>query len=225
MNKRIYSTVAIVAMASTACGWSNTAKGGLIGGGAGAAVGAGIGAAISKDAKGAAIGAIIGAAVGGTTGALIGRQMDKRAEEIQKDLHNAKVERVGEGILITFDSGILFDVGKADLKAAAKANIEELTGVLKKYEDTNIMIVGHTDATGSSDLNSELSRKRADAVAEYARSHGINVSRIKIVGEGAMVPVGDNETAEGRALNRRVEVAIFANDTLKDAAEKQADMQ
>ena len=224
MNKRIYSTIAIMglAVAPTGCGWSNAAKGGIIGGAGGAAVGAGIGAAISKDAKGAAIGAIIGAAVGGTAGALIGKTMDDRAKEIQEDLKNAKIQRVGEGILVTFDSGILFDVGKADLKPAAKENIQELARILKKYEDTDVVVVGHTDASGKEEFNQELSKKRADAVSSYAQSQGIDPTRIKIVGEGEATPVGDNETSEGRAANRRVEVAIFANDELKEAAAKKA---
>ncbi|MEL7369594.1 MAG: OmpA family protein [Myxococcota bacterium] len=224
MNKRIYSSVAIIGLAigSTSCGLNNTAKGGLIGGAGGAAVGAGIGAAISKNAKGAAIGAIIGAAVGGTAGALIGKTMDDRAKEIQKDLEGAKIQRVGEGILVTFDSGILFDVNSAELKPAAKENIQNLSDVLKKYDDTNIVIVGHTDSSGKDEYNAELSKRRADAVAEYARTHGIEVGRIKIVGEGEGVPVGSNDTAEGRAANRRVEVAIFANDELKSAAEAKA---
>ena len=223
MNKRVYSSVAIIglAIAPVGCGWSNTAKGGIIGGATGAAVGAGIGAAISKDAKGAAIGAIIGAAVGGTTGALIGKTMDDRAEEIQKDLEGAKVERVGEGILVTFDSGILFDVNKADLKPAAKDNIKQLAGVLQKYEDTDVVIVGHTDATGGDEYNKQLSQKRADSVAAFARAQGIAENRIKIVGEGEAAPVASNDDDAGRAANRRVEVAIFANDELKEAAEKQ----
>ena len=209
-----------LAIAPLGCGMSNAGKGGLIGGGAGAAVGAGIGAAISKDAKGAAIGAIIGAAVGGTAGAIIGHQMDKRAEEIQQDLEGAKIERVGEGILVTFDSGILFDVNKADLKPAAKENIKNLAEVLKKYEDTDVVIVGHTDSTGADAYNEELSKKRADAVASYARQQGIDPKRIKIVGEGEAAPVADNESDLGRAANRRVEVAIFANEEMKEAAEK-----
>ncbi len=227
MHKRVYSSVAAVAMLTTSvgCGLSNTTKGGLIGGAGGAAVGAGIGAAISKDAKGAAIGAIIGAAVGGTAGALIGNAMDARAEEIQKDLEGAKVERVGEGILVTFDSGILFDVGKTDLKPAAKANIEQLTEVLKKYEDTDVVIVGHTDSSGGETLNKQLSEQRAQAVADYAASHGIDAKRIKIVGEGETAPVADNESDMGRAANRRVEVAIFANEDLREHAEEKLQQQ
>ena len=201
----------------TGCGLSNTAKGALIGVGGGGAAGAAIGGAIGRDGKSAAIGAIIGAAVGGTVGALIGRQMDKRAEEIRKDLEGAKVERVGEGILVTFDSGILFDTGKSDLKSAARENVQQLSAVLKKYDDTDVMIVGHTDSTGSDDLNARLSKERADSVAGLARSLGVAPNRIKILGEGSTKPVGDNTTSTGRQANRRVEVAIFANDKMKKA--------
>ena len=224
MKNRIFSSLAIFGLATAplGCGWSNTAKGGLIGGAGGAAVGAGIGAAISKDGKGAAIGAIIGAAVGGTAGALIGKTMDDRAKEIEKDLENAKIQRVGEGILVTFDSGILFDVNSAELKPQAKENIKSLAKVLDKYKDTNVVVVGHTDDTGKEEYNKELSQRRADSVAAYARSQGIDPTRIKIVGEGEAVPVADNESDVGRAANRRVEVAIFANEELKAAAEKKA---
>lgn len=203
-------------------GCNNMAKGAAIGGGAGAAVGAGVGAAIGRDAKSAAIGALIGAAVGGTAGAIIGNDMDRRAEQMRKDLENARVERVGEGILVTFDSGILFDVGRADLREAAKSNIQELTEVLKRYDDTDVLVVGHTDSTGDEAFNLELSRERAEAVAGWATSHGLDADRIRIEGQGEAAPVADNATAEGRQQNRRVEIAIFANEKMKKAVEDRA---
>jgi len=210
-----------VSVVTTGCKtWSKTAKGGAIGAGSGAAAGAAIGAAAGGSVKSTVLGAIIGAAVGGTTGAVIGRYMDKQAAEIQRDVKGAKVERVGEGIRITFDSGILFDVGSYQLKDAAKNNITELSKVLQKYEDTNILIEGHTDNTGSDELNMKLSEQRANSVANYTKSLGISGVRMAIQGYGEGQPIADNKTDAGRTQNRRVEIAIMANDKLKKAAKR-----
>lgn len=198
------------------CSASNTVKGGAIGAGAGAV----IGGVIGKQAGNTAVGAIIGAAVGGTAGALIGHYMDKQAEEIQKDIEGAKVERIGEGIKITFDSGILFETGKSSLQPTAKANIEKLSRILNKYEDTNILIEGHTDSDGTEEFNQTLSEARANSVSNYAKGQGVTGQRVTTVGYGELQPIASNETADGKRLNRRVEIAIFANDDLKEAAEK-----
>lgn len=198
------------------CNTSRAVKGGAIGAGSGAVVGGVIG----KKAGNTALGAIIGAAVGGTAGALIGRYMDKQAEEIQRDLKGAKVERIGEGIKITFDSGLLFDVNKYNLKPASRSNLEELAQVLKKYEDTNILIEGHTDSSGSDEHNYELSDKRAHAVSGYLGGLGVNPTRFTVVGYGENQPVASNESESGRQQNRRVDIAIYANDKLKKAAKK-----
>ncbi len=195
---------------------SNTAKGALIGGAGGAAAGAIVG----KIAGNTAMGAVIGAAVGGTAGALIGKRMDKQAKEMQEDFKNAHVTRVGEGIIVTFDSGILFDNNKSDLKAAAKANLDQLATTLKKYDETNLLIVGHTDSKGADDYNKILSEKRATAVTSYVSTLGITTSRIKMEGKGEVEPLADNETEAGRAQNRRVEVAIFASKAMQKAAKK-----
>jgi outer membrane protein OmpA-like peptidoglycan-associated protein len=200
------------------CGMSRTAKGTAIGAGAGGAVGAIIG----KQTGNTALGAIIGAAVGGAAGAYIGNYMDKQAEDMQRDIQGAKVERVGEGIKITFDSGILFDVDKATLKPEAKANLDKLAVILNKYPDTNILVEGHTDATGSEEHNLELSRARAQSVENYVASLGVNPSRFTVMGYGESQPIATNDTPEGRQQNRRVELAIMANDKLKKAAEQQS---
>jgi outer membrane protein OmpA-like peptidoglycan-associated protein len=197
------------------CSASNAVKGGAIGVGGGAVVGGLIG----KAAGNTALGAIIGAAVGGTTGAIIGNNMDKRAEEMRRDLSNAKIERVGEGIKITFDSGILFQTNSSELQPAAKSNIESLSKILNKYPDTNILIEGDTDNEGSTEFNQKLSERRAQSVADYQKIQGVAGSRISTVGLGELNPVVSNETASGRQQNRRVEVAIFANEKMKDAAE------
>jgi outer membrane protein OmpA-like peptidoglycan-associated protein len=214
-RNRVVSVVLCLAIAMVGCSASNAVKGGAIGVGGGAVVGGIIG----KAAGNTALGAIIGAAVGGTTGAIIGNNMDKRAEEMRKDLSNAKVERVGEGIKITFDSGILFVTNSSELQSAARANIEKLSRILNKYQDTNILIEGDTDNEGTEEYNQKLSERRAQAVADYQKGQGVAGSRISTIGLGELNPVASNETAAGRQQNRRVEVAIFANEKMKDAAE------
>ncbi len=197
------------------CSASNTLKGGAIGAGAGAVVGGLIGKATGNTA----MGAILGAAIGGSAGALIGHYMDKQAEEMKQDLKDAKIERVGEGIKITFASGILFAVDKSDLQPAAETNIQNLSKILNKYPDTNVLIEGHTDSTGSTEHNQALSERRASSVASYCKGLGVVGSRLTTVGYGESQPVASNSTPEGRQLNRRVEIAIYANDKLKEAAE------
>jgi outer membrane protein OmpA-like peptidoglycan-associated protein len=192
------------------------------GAGIGAVAGGTIGAIIGKKAGNTAVGAIIGGAIGGTAGAYIGRKMDRQAEEIKNTIPNAEVIREGEGIIVKFDSGILFDVNKADLKAAAKTNIQNLATSLKNNPETNVTIIGHTDATGSDNLNYSLSERRATSVKSYAASQGIPSSRIVTVGKGEAEPIADNGTLDGRSLNRRVEVVIVANDKLKSEAKENA---
>jgi outer membrane protein OmpA-like peptidoglycan-associated protein len=199
----------------TGCGLSNALKGG----GIGAGVGGVAGGIIGNQYGNTALGAIIGAAVGGTAGALIGNEMDKRAEEMKRDMQGATIERVGEGIKITFDSGLLFDVDESYLRSQAKTNIESLAKILNKYSDTNILIEGDTDNTGSEEYNLKLSERRAQAVANHLMGQAVPGSRISTVGMGESNPIASNDTEYGRQQNRRVEVAIFANDKLKNAAE------
>ncbi|HEY8400020.1 MAG TPA: OmpA family protein [Cytophagaceae bacterium] len=196
--------------------WSRTAKGGAIGAGSGAAIGGVIGKATGNTA----VGILVGAAIGGTAGAAIGKYMDKQAYEIRKDLENAKVERIGEGIKITFPSGILFDLNSATLKPESKENLRDLAGTLNKYKDTDIVIQGYTDNTGTEEYNQQLSERRAEAVGNYLRTLGVDVSRLSPVGMGESEPVADNATEAGRMQNRRVEIAIFANEKLKKAARR-----
>ena len=199
-------------------GMNKTTKGGLLGAGGGAVLGGVVGGLIGGG-RGTAAGAILGAAVGGGAGALIGRKMDKQAQELQRDMANAKVERVGEGIKITFDSGILFDTNSSALRPASTSDINSLAATLKKYLDTNVIVEGHTDNTGTDAINQPLSVSRAQSVASGLTAQGVATSRITTQGYGSTQPVGDNTTVEGRQANRRVEVAIFANDKMKKAAE------
>jgi len=193
---------------------SRTQKGAVIG----AAAGGAVGGLIGKAAGGPVAGILIGAVVGGAAGAYIGNYMDKQAAEIERDIAGARVERIGEGIKITFSSGILFDVDKSYLKDQYKGELAELATILNKYQDTNIMLVGHTDSTGSEEYNLDLSRRRAQSVGDYLALQNVNPVRYTMEGYGESQPVASNDTAEGRAQNRRVEVAIWANEKLKKVA-------
>lgn len=194
---------------------NNTGKGAVIGVGAGAAIGAGIG----KLAGNTAMGAVIGAAVGGAGGAAIGKYMDKQAKEMEEKMQAAKVERVGEGILVTFDSGLLFALNSSDLSAKSKEDLKKFAEVLIKYPDTNLLVNGHTDNTGSDELNQKLSEKRAQSVSNYLIARNVAATRFTIKGYGETQPKVDNTTAENRALNRRVEVIVIANEELQKEAQ------
>lgn len=207
-----------VLMFSGCASLNKTQKGGAVGVVAGGAMGAVIGKATGNTA----LGAIIGATVGGATGAVIGHQMDKQAEEIKKTVPDAKVERVGEGIVVEFSSAVLFGFDKSSLSSEAKTNLDKLVIVLNTYPDTDIEVQGHTDSKGSESYNMDLSIKRAASVSDYLRVNGINTSRISIRGFGESVPKYNNDTKAGQSQNRRVEFLITANEKMKAAAEKEA---
>ena len=216
MKRNILALTIIALLIANGCSWSNKTKGAIIGAGAGAAAGG----AIGHQSGNTAVGAILGAAIGGAAGAYIGNYMDKQAAEMERDLEGATVERIGEGIKITFDSGLLFDVDRSALRDKSKANLGELATILNKYPDTNVLLEGHTDSSGTEEHNLELSRQRAQSVANYLASQDVNATRFTIMGYGEEQPIADNSTTDGRQENRRVEVAIYANDKLKKTAEK-----
>jgi outer membrane protein OmpA-like peptidoglycan-associated protein len=192
-------------------GMNKTEKGAVVGASSGAVVGGIIG----NKSKNTALGAILGAAVGGTVGAVIGNRMDKQARKLEEDLAGtATVERVGEGIKLTFDSQLLFDFGKSDLKASNKEDLRKLAETLKENPDTELLIVGHTDNVGSDAFNQTLSKKRAAAVSNYLSSLGISKLRLSTVGKGEEQPIVSNETEANRTQNRRVEIAIYASDKM-----------
>lgn len=218
--KKILIGLLAVAMVVTSIGcsnWKNRDRGALIGAGAGAAAGAVIGDAAGNTA----LGAILGAVVGGAAGAYIGNQMDKQAAELQKDLEGAKVERVGEGIKITFNSGILFDVNSSSMRPEAVTNLQKLSAVLNKYPDTEVLIEGHTDSDGTTEHNMDLSNRRSQSVANTMEAASVMADRFIIRAYGESQPIADNSTADGKQQNRRVEIAIYANNKLKSAAKKQ----
>lgn len=211
--------VAALCLGALSCASMNRSqKGAVIGGASGAVVGGVIG----RLAGNTLVGAIIGAAVGGAAGAYIGHYMDKQAEEMQRDLEGARVERIGEGIKITFNSGLLFDVDKSDLREQSKQNLSQLGRILNKYADTNILIEGHTDSTGAEDYNMRLSKDRAEAVAAYLSQVPVQTTRFSVMGYGETQPVATNDTAEGRQLNRRVDIAVMADEKLKKAAREKS---
>ncbi|KGE88923.1 MAG: OmpA family protein [Phaeodactylibacter xiamenensis] len=207
--------LALSLLLGAACNTTKTSEGAVIGGTAGGVIGGVIGGEDNT-----AAGVIIGSAIGGTAGALIGNYMDKQAEEIEEDLEDAEVERVGEGILITFDSGLLFDLDSYQLRAETKENLTELSDALKEYDETNIIIEGHTDSQGTDSYNQRLSERRARSVSGYLAKQNVSSSRFTVRGYGEEKPVATNETAAGRQENRRVEVAIVANEDLKEAAQE-----
>lgn len=198
--------------------WNRTQKGAAVGTAAGGATGAVIGRASGNTA----LGAIIGAAVGGAAGAVIGNQMDKQAEEIKKTVPDANVERVGEGIVVEFNSNVLFGFDRSDLSYEARANLDKLVVVLNSYADTDIELQGHTDSSGSASYNQALSERRAGAVSGYLASRNIDASRLTVKGFGETLPKYDNDTADGRTQNRRVEFLITANEKMKAEAAKEA---
>lgn len=202
------SLLFVVTLVFSSCSnWNRTATGAAVGTGAGAAAGAVIGKTLGNTAAGA----IAGAAVGGTVGAIIGRNMDRKARELEEELEGVTVQRVEEGIAVSFDSGILFTFDSSELRPEARENLNKLTEILNRDTNTNLLIVGHTDWIGSETYNQGLSMRRALSAANYIISQGISRDRIDTEGRGEYEPIADNETEEGRQLNRRVEVAIFAS--------------
>ncbi|HET9251742.1 MAG TPA: OmpA family protein [Candidatus Eisenbacteria bacterium] len=196
---------------------SGARKGAAVGAVGGGAVGAVIGHATGNTARGA----IIGAVVGGTAGAIIGDQMDKQAEELKQDIPGATVSRVGEGIAVTFASGLLFDFDSDIIRGEARSNLNALASNLDKYKERDLLIVGHTDAVGGSDYNEDLSIRRAEAAARYLRNQGVN-ENIQTRGRGEYEPIASNDTEDGRSQNRRVEIAIYASEALRQQALDQA---
>jgi outer membrane protein OmpA-like peptidoglycan-associated protein len=177
----------------------------------GTAGGAAAGGVIGKVAGSTAKGAIIGAVVGGAAGAIIGAQMDKQAKELEQNIKGATVERVGEGIQVTFDSGLLFDFDSDRIRSAAGINLHELALSLGAYPGTSLVVLGHTDQLGSSEYNQGLSERRATSAARFLVSEGVEGARITTRGLGETEPAASNDTEAGRQANRRVEVAIFAS--------------
>jgi outer membrane protein OmpA-like peptidoglycan-associated protein len=202
---------------------NNKQKGAVIGATGGAVLGAIIGNNVGKGGNGE-LGAVIGGVVGGTAGVLIGAKMDKQAQKIEEEIPGAKVERVDDAIVVTFDenSGVYFATGKYNINTASQTTLDKLSGIFIEYPDTNILVVGHTDSVGSEESNMTLSKNRAYAVTNYLINKGLSSGRFTTNWFGETQPMHDNSTAEGRAKNRRVNVAILPSQKMIDDAKAQA---
>lgn len=218
LNKKSIAALALsAALVLTGCGLSNTAKGTGIGAGAGALIGAGVGRVLGNTAIGAAIGGV----VGGTAGALIGKKMDKQKKELEEQVKNAKIESVNDGqaIRVTFDSGILFATNSSTLTTTSQTSLRDFAANLKVNDQTDLLIIGHTDNTGSDRINDPLSLNRASSVRSFLAGQGVSSDRMRVEGKGSREPVADNSTAAGRKENRRVEVYILPNKAMVEAAQ------
>ena len=205
--------VALAALLLAGCA-TKTQTGAVVGASGGAVVGGVIGKVAGSTAKGA----IIGAVVGGVAGAVIGAQMDKQAKELEQNVKGAKVERVGEGIQVTFDSGLLYDFDSDVVRPEARVNLRELAASLERYPGSDLLILGHTDQVGTSAYNQGLSERRGNAVASYLMAQGVSGTRLAARGLGETEPIATNDTEAGRQANRRVEVSIFASKEARAAA-------
>lgn len=211
---RATGAAAMLSLTLGACaGMSNTRKGAIIGAASGAAIGGAVG---SKNGS-TAVGAIVGATVGGAAGAIIGRRMDRQARELEQRIPGAVVERVGEGIKVTFASGLLYDYDSDRVREEAARNLRSLASSLDQYPGTDLLIVGHTDADGPDGYNLDLSQRRAGAAARYLTAQGVSRDRIRTTGRGEYEPVAGNESDSGRQQNRRVEVAIYASEAYRNS--------
>jgi outer membrane protein OmpA-like peptidoglycan-associated protein len=215
---KLISGICIVGFVAAACA-TKTGTGAAVGGGGGALLGAGVGALLGGG-KGAAVGAVVGAGVGAGTGAVIGHYMDKQ-EKALKEVKSAKVERQGDKLVVKFNSAILFDSGKSTLKPASRNDLAEFAKVLKEYKDTDLIIEGHTDNVGKKAGNQKLSVARAESVVSFLEGEGVARGRLTPRGYADDMPVASNDTADGRAQNRRVQIQIAANEALQkqDAAQ------
>ncbi|PSL01420.1 OmpA family protein [Cecembia rubra] len=213
---KLLSFLILVSILSSCKNWNNTQKGAVIGAGTGAAVGAVIGNKSGQAARGAGIGAV----VGGVAGTAIGVYMDKQAKKMEEQIKDAEIERVDEGIKVTFASGILFGFDSHSLTPASQENLQKFAEILREYPDTDIMIEGHTDNKGSRSYNQGLSERRAQSVRNYLKMKNVSDARMQTVGYSFDRPVATNDTEEGRAKNRRVEILITANEDLINKAEK-----
>jgi len=210
--RALTALLVIGSVGASACASLNKKEeGAIIGAAAGAAVGGVIGNQTGSTAKGA----IIGAVVGGTAGAIIGHQMDQQAKELSQNIKGATVERVGEGIQVTFASGLLFAFDSDVIQAAAGTNLRELASSLQKYSESQLLIVGHTDNVGDDSYNQSLSQRRANSAAAYLSAQGVARTRLSATGKGEAEPVTTNESDAGRQQNRRVEVAIYASEAYR----------
>lgn len=187
---------------------------------AGAIVGAATGAAVDDHKRGR--GALIGAAVGGLAGGLIGHTLDRQAQEIDA-IPDAQVDRREDRLFVAFPSDVMFDTGSHALYPGAYSRLDRLVDSLLRYPDTEVVVKGHTDSTGSRDSNLGLSENRADAVRRYLIARGVAPSRVTAIGFGDAMPLATNQTQAGRQQNRRVEIEIRPSRELRERDRQERD--
>lgn len=211
MKRLTVTIVAIFCIAITGCiSATDPNKKTKQGAAVGAASGAILGAVVGNQSGNPATGALIGAAVGGGIGTAVGYRMDKQQAELER-VEGIEVQRTADDeIGITINNDILYDVDSSVLRSGSRATLDEMAGVFEKYPDTMIQLSGHADSTGTTEHNQVLSTQRAQAVGNYLSMRGVARSRIAAVGYGESYPRETNDTAEGRQLNRRVEIKIKA---------------
>jgi outer membrane protein OmpA-like peptidoglycan-associated protein len=223
------SIILMITSCKTVKKTSNQNKGVAVGAAGGAVIGGVIGNNVGNKSN-TALGAIIGAVVGGVAGGIIGTEMDRQAEKIKTEIPGAKVERVGEGINVTFDennpdgskAGVYFETNKYDITSNSQLALNKLQKIFAEYPETNILIEGHTDNVGTEEYNMSLSKRRADAVGNALKAAGVSASRLIIRWYGETQPIVENNSDENRALNRRVQFVITANEKMKEEARKKA---
>ena len=204
---------------------NNKQKGAVIGAAGGAILGAIIGNNTGKKGSGGEFGAVIGGVVGGAAGVLIGSKMDKQAQKIEEEIPGAVVERIDDGIVVTFDenSGVHFDTNKFNINSDSEILLNKLAGILMEYQDTKILVVGHTDSSGSDEYNMTLSKNRAKSVTNFfVQTKGLKGIRFTTNWYGEDQPISDNSTVEGRTKNRRVNLAILPNEKMIEDAKKES---
>ena len=203
--------MAVVLLFGCAAPETTTGTGATYGALGGAAVGAVLGQAIGRDTEGTLAGAAAGAAVGAAAGAGVGQMMDRQQREYEEALATsdaAAVRREGNILAITLRGDVTFDTGSSTVKPGLRDEIGRIAAIMQQYPQTRVLVEGHTDSTGSLELNQRLSERRAESVAGMLRDNGVNPARIRIIGHGPSLPVATNDTAEGRLRNRRVEIKI-----------------
>ena len=197
------------AFADVASERDKTKKGAVIGGVAGAIAGAII--HNNRGSGNAKRGAVVGGVVGAATGAIVGAMMDKQ-ERALRQIDGIDVTRTSEDELkVTVRNEILFDFNSASLRGSSRDELREMANVFNKYNDTTIVVAGHTDSVGSTAYNQRLSDRRASTVSNYLEDIGVRGSRLDAVGYGESRPKSSNSTASGRQQNRRVELYVRAN--------------
>lgn len=204
----LVGAVSLAGCASNGGGMSNAQKGALMGAAGGALVGL-----LAKDKK---KGALIGAVGGGLAGAAVGNYMDQQKQDLEKTLKEEResgaidIEKLeGDVLRVRMTSQTAFAVGSSDIQPGFQTTMDKIAKVVTEYGKTELQVIGHTDATGSSSSNQTLSEKRAGSVSNYLKTQGVIDDRLTSAGQGESAPIASNDTESGRSANRRVEIFVI----------------